>query len=367
VDCANGAGYKVAPTILGELGADIVVTGDKPDGFNINEGCGAMHPEKLAEEEGLDLVRIGHPARIGEKLARFSLFARIEADPRSGKVKAMLEEAQALVEERNRYSKPTPARLRGMSRDRIKTLAATGRSYRGVDVKTIQSMARWIKEDEKVERFFTAIRELEEAIVRDIVEKADVVLSTNGMIGSEALEGVTFDLAVIDEASQQMEPSTLLPMMRARRVVLAGDHRQLPPTVISDLDILKHSLFERLMDREEVPQKMLEVQYRMCETIMEFPNRLMYEGRLRADASVAHRRLSLGHPPSDATLRRIVDPGHPVVFADTSSGDAGERLPERSTSYENPVEAEWVLSCVEALTDGGVDAASIGIITPYLS
>jgi superfamily I DNA and/or RNA helicase len=100
---------------------------------------------------------------------------------------------------------------------------------------------------------------------------------------------------------------------------------------------------------------------------MEFPNRLMYEGRLRADASVAHRRLSLGPPPSDATLRRIVDPGHPVVFADTSSGDAGERLPERSTSYENPVEAEWVLSCVEALTDGGVDAASIGIITPYLS
>ncbi len=50
VDCANGAGYKVAPTILGELGADIVVTGDKPDGFNINEGCGAMHPERLAEE-----------------------------------------------------------------------------------------------------------------------------------------------------------------------------------------------------------------------------------------------------------------------------------------------------------------------------
>jgi predicted DNA helicase len=323
--------------------------------------------EKLAEKEGLDLVRIGHPARIGEKLERYSLFARIEADERSKKVKAMLDEAQALVEERNRYSKPTPSRLRGMSRERIKTLAVTGRSYRGVDVKTIQSMARWIKEDEKVERFFAAIRELEEAIVRDIVEKADVVLSTNGMIGSEALEGVTFDVAVIDEASQQMEPSTLLPMMRAKKAILAGDHRQLPPTVISDLDILKRSLFERLMAREEVPRKMLEVQYRMCETIMDFPNRLMYEGRLRADDSVAHRRLAIEKLPADKTLRRIVDPASAVVFADTAGTDADERLPARSTSYENPAEAEWVVSCLEALVEGGVQAESIGVITPYLS
>ena len=50
VDCANGAGYKVAPTILSELGADVVVLGDEPNGFNINEGCGAMHPESLAKE-----------------------------------------------------------------------------------------------------------------------------------------------------------------------------------------------------------------------------------------------------------------------------------------------------------------------------
>ena len=49
IDCANGAGYIVGPTILQELGADVVVIGDKPDGFNINEGCGAMHPENLAK------------------------------------------------------------------------------------------------------------------------------------------------------------------------------------------------------------------------------------------------------------------------------------------------------------------------------
>ncbi len=323
--------------------------------------------EKLAANGRVDLVRIGHPARIGEKLSKYSLMARVEADPRSEKVKQMLESAQAMVEARNRYSKPTPARLRGMGKERVRSLAASGRSYRGVDIKTIQSMAQWIKEDEKVERFFTAIRELEAAIVRDILEKADVVLSTNGMIGSEALEGMTFDVAVVDEASQQMEPSTLLPMMRAPRVVLAGDHKQLPPTVVSNLDLLKHSLFERLMEMKGMTQTMLEVQYRMHRMIMAFPNEMMYDGRLKADASVASRTLPLAKLPMDEPLKSLLDPHFPVVFADTSALDADETLPPRSTSYENVMEAEWVVRTTEALLNGGLPEESIGIITPYLS
>jgi predicted DNA helicase len=323
--------------------------------------------EKLAEKEGIDLVRIGHPARIGEKLEKYALFSRIEADPRTQKVKAMLEDARKLVEVRNRYSKPTQARLRGMSKERVKTLAATGRAYRGVDVKTIQSMAQWIKEDEKVERFYAAIRELETAIIRDIIGGADVVLSTNGMIGAEMLEGFTFDVAVIDEASQQMEPSTLLPMMRAKKVVLAGDHKQLPPTVISNLDILKHSLFERLMERSDTPQTMLEVQYRMNEKIMEFPNLLMYEGKLKAAESVAHRYLELEMPVSEDISRKILEPAQPVIFVDTAGLDANEQLQERSTSYENQIEAEWTVECVKALVESGVEADSIGVITPYLA
>ncbi|BDY12443.1 IGHMBP2 family helicase [Hydrogenimonas cancrithermarum] len=323
--------------------------------------------EKLAEKEGIDLVRIGHPARVGEKLEKYALFSRIEADPRTQKVKAMLEDAQKLVEVRNRYSKPTQARLRGMSKERVKTLAATGRAYRGVDVKTIQSMAQWIKEDEKVERFYAAIRELETSIIRDIIGGADVVLSTNGMIGAEMLEGFTFDVAVIDEASQQMEPSTLLPMMRAKKVVLAGDHKQLPPTVISNLDILKHSLFERLMERSDTPQTMLEVQYRMNEKIMEFPNLLMYAGKLKADESVAHRKLRLEEVPESRLLAEMFAPDVPLLFADTVDLDADEVLQPRATSYENPVEAEWVMNAVKALLEGGVEADEIGIITPYLA
>ncbi|WP_353662068.1 IGHMBP2 family helicase [Hydrogenimonas sp. SS33] len=322
--------------------------------------------EKLAEKKGVKPVRIGHPARIDAKLERFSLMAMMEQDPRARQVERMLEEAKALVDERNRHSKPTPARLRGMGRERVKTLAATGRSYRGVDIKTIQSMARWIAEDEKVERFYGAIRELEEAMVREILEKADVVLSTNGMIGSEAMEGMRFDVAVVDEGSQQMEPSTLMALTRVPKAVLAGDHRQLPPTVVSNLDLLKRSLFERLMERN-LPSVMLDLQYRMNETVMDFPNRLMYEGRLQAHPSVAGRRLRLEKMPREEPEAAMAAPESPVVFADTSGLDAHERLPERSTSYENPTEAAWVVKVAETLVRCGVAEEDIGIITPYLS
>ncbi|WP_456486073.1 IGHMBP2 family helicase [Hydrogenimonas sp.] len=323
--------------------------------------------EKLVENGRVEPVRIGHPARISEKLSKYSLMARIEADPRSLKVKEMLKSAQEMVEARNRHSKPTQARLRGMSKERVKSLAATGRSYRGVDIKTIQSMAQWIKEDEKVERFFGAIRELEASIVRDILEKADVILSTNGMIGSEILEEMTFGVAIIDEASQQIEPSTLLPMMRASRVVLAGDHKQLPPTVVSDLDILKKSLFERLIQMSEASRTMLEVQYRMHEKIMDFPNKMMYEGLLKADVSVALRTLDLAQIPENEPLESILQPIRPVVFVDTSMLDADETLPPRSTSYENTIEAEWVLQIAKELIKNGIKEEEIGIITPYLS
>ena len=100
--------------------------------------------ERLSKKDGISLVRVGHPARIDESLEKFSLFSLIEADERSKKVKMMLDEASKLVEVRNRYSKPTPSRMRGMSKERIKKLSAVGKSYRGVDVKTIQSMAQWI-------------------------------------------------------------------------------------------------------------------------------------------------------------------------------------------------------------------------------
>ncbi len=321
---------------------------------------------KLAEHKGLDIVRIGHPARVGEGLERYALFSRVEEDPETRRVKEMLEKTAALAEERSLHAKPTPSRLRGMSKERIRKLAARAKSYRGVDLATIRSMAAWIKIDEQLQALFEKIRSAEEGIVRRIVTGADVVLSTNGMVGSEALEGISFDLAVIDEASQQMEPSTLLPVLRAPKIVMAGDHRQLPPTVISGIDLLKHSLFERLMEAKEAPSAMLTVQYRMNGTIMGFPNRVMYNGRLQAHPST-QRCLQLRTPPPPGFAAEVLDPEKPVVFADTSRLDADESLRPRSTSYENETEAAIVADLVKSLVHGGLESTEIGVITPYLA
>ncbi len=323
--------------------------------------------KRLAFVKDLKVVRVGHPARVGEGLEEYTLFASIERDPATAEVKKMLQSVQALIEERNSHSKPTPSRLRGISKERVKKLAALGKSFRGVDRATISSMALWIREDEKIERLFEKIRKLEESIVKRILNDADVVLSTNGMVGSEVLENETFDIAVIDEASQQMEPSTLLPMMRAKKVVLAGDHKQLPPTVISGLDILKKSLFERVMEDGRAPSTMLRVQYRMNETIMAFANTLMYEGLLQAHDSVANRKLKLEKKPKEEFAAKVLEPQKPFLFIDTSKIDAAERLKPRSTSFENEEEANIVVDILKALLECGVRLEEVGVISPYLA
>jgi superfamily I DNA and/or RNA helicase len=129
---------------------------------------------------------------------------------------------------------------------------------------------------------------------------------------------------------------------------------------------LQKALFERLMQTGDAPSKMLNEQYRMHAAIMEFPNRLMYGGALKAHPSVADRRFSGGDRQKAEGPTWLFAPDRPVVFVDTA--DTGlERLPERSTSYENPVEAEAVASWVRALVQSGVPESAIGVITPYLS
>jgi predicted DNA helicase len=323
--------------------------------------------QRLAEFD-LELVRIGHPARILYELEEFSIHAKYEKSPKAQVIKKGWEEVALLVKQRDEHSKPTPARTRGMSRERILTLADKGKGMRGVSPETIRSMARWIRADQKVDALVKSLRLEEAEIYRQIIEEADVVLSTNAMVMSDLLKEHHFDIAVIDEGSQQIVPSTLIPIAHAHRFVIAGDHKQLPPTVVSEeAKELRRSLFEDLIERHPDHSSMLRVQYRMHEKIMGFSNEHFYEGRLIAHESVAHHTLADLGLAAPKRCEEILDPTLPIVFVDTKGIEAPERLPDRSTSYENPKEAAIVKELADELLQMGLAARDLGIISPYLA
>ena len=204
---------------------------------------------------------------------------------------------------------------------------------------------------------------MEEEIARDIIEDADVILATNSTAFTLDVE---FDVAVVDESSQSTIPSVLIPLNKAEKFVLAGDHKQLPPTVL-EAEELSVTLFEMLINKYPEKAKMLEVQYRMNEKLMEFPNREFYGGKLKAHGSVKDITLAdLGVKKVKDGFWRIVDPDEVLVFIDTSNcPNKWERQRRGSTSRENPLEAEIIRKVVSMLRNVGVRKDWIGVITPY--
>ena len=152
--------------------------------------------------------------------------------------------------------------------------------------------------------------------------------------------------------------------LRARRLVMAGDHRQLPPTILSSAAQsggLGVSLFERLLnDHGDGPQikQLLREQHRMHARIMAFPSAQMYDGALRAHPAAADRTLAdlLTDPALDAP---------PLLFIDTAGKGWEEELAPGTESYQNPGEAELVLAQLRALLAAGLPARDVAVIAPY--
>ncbi|MFB6110347.1 MAG: IGHMBP2 family helicase [Halodesulfurarchaeum sp.] len=342
---------------------------------------------------GVDVVRIGHPARVNPTLRDHTLDARIADNETYQESQELREEAFDLLDEQEDLTSPSGKWRRGLSDERIRDLAEQGRGSRGVPPERIEEMAEWLEIQSEADELFDRAEALEDEAVGEILESADVVCTTNSTAGSDLLEGRTFDRLVIDEATQATEPSCLIPITRARRVVMAGDHRQLPPTVQSEAaarrsvswgegdppapttteteptgdgggraDGLRETLFERLAERHGAPIDTLEVQYRMHETIMSFPSAYFYDGQLRAAESVAdHTLRDLGVDSADPAL----EPEPTLTFVDTAGFDAGERQREGSTSRENPREAELVVDYATSLLAEGLPAEELAIISPY--
>lgn len=280
---------------------------------------------------GVRIVRLGHPARVMEDVQEHTLAAQVDRSP-----------DQRL--------------LRDVRREIDVSLRQLQRAKSRSDRFAARDQTRQLRRE---------LRQLEQGVTRGLVDGAQVVLCT--LVGAhDGLIGHTqFDLLVIDEAAQALEAACWIPLRRAARVVLAGDHRQLPPTIHSQTaarEGLGRTLFERLAETDGNGDvaRMLTRQYRMHEKIMAFSAERFYQQRLQADASVRHHLLSdlPGVAISPWTSEAL-------CFVDTAGAGHEETEGDDEGSKANPGEAELVAHVVEELCAAGLDAAHIAVITPY--
>ena len=324
--------------------------------------------EKLREKA--KIVRLGHPSRVAKNLIDSTLVYQVENSKGYKKVKKLREKIEELVAFRDQFLKPTPQRKRGLRDEKILKLAETKRTKRGIKMEDIESMAEWIKIQNQIAKIIKEISKIEEIIAEKILEEAEVVLCTNSSAALDFLRDFEFDSAVIDEATQATIPSILIPICKAKKFILAGDHKQLPPTVLSEkAKQLSETLFEKLIQRYPEKSVLLNVQYRMNETLMEFPNKEFYEGKLKTDESVRNLTLKdfkIKIPKFGNFWDKILDPENIVCFLDTSKSERKfERVRAESFSKENPFEVEVVKSVLEKMFEAGIKREWVGVITPY--
>ncbi|HUK65317.1 MAG TPA: AAA domain-containing protein [Anaeromyxobacteraceae bacterium] len=280
--------------------------------------------ERLGEAH-IDGVRVGHPARVLPSVLDRTLEAQVASHEAARIAKDLV--AQAL------------------------TLRRTANKRRGRRGPGRFSEAR---ADEREARGLLAeARALEERAEEEVLSRAKVVLATLTSLDTPTLARRRFPLAVVDEATQAVEPASYLALLKCERAVLAGDHLQLPPTVLSSTALaggLGVSLFERLVAAHGQAVKVtLAVQYRMHERIMSYPSKALYGGALVAHPDVAARAFD------DA----------PLEVVDTSGRGFEETTPPGSDSKQNEGEAELAAAEVERLLARGLAADELAVISPY--
>ncbi|NXX24941.1 SMBP2 protein, partial [Nicator chloris] len=280
------------------------------------------------------LLRLGHPARLLQPIQQHCLDA----------VLARGDNAQIVADIR-----------KDMDQAWAKTKKAQDKGERSHFLGEIRTLRKELKERE-------------EAAMAAALSQASVVLATNTGASSDGplklLPETHFDLVVIDECAQALEASCWIPLLKAPKCILAGDHKQLPPTIISDraaAEGLSLSLMERLAEHYgEQAVRMLTVQYRMHRDIMEWASSELYSGRLSAHPSVAQHLLR-DLPGVSSTEETSV----PLLLIDTAGCGLFELEVEDKQSKGNPGEVQLVGMHVQALVDAGVKAKDIAVVAPY--
>ena len=249
--------------------------------------------EKLVDR-GVNVLRIGNPTRVNDKMLGFTYERRFESHPDYPQLWAIRKAIRELRKNRKKGSE----------------------NYH-----------------QKMERLKSRAAEIEIRINSELFGEARVIACT--LVGSahRLLEGMKFGTLFIDEAAQALEAACWIPMRRASRVILAGDHCQLPPTVKSIAALragLGKTLMERIAENKPEVVTLLKIQYRMNDEIMRFSSDWFYGGKVESAPQIKYRS--------------VLDYDHPITWIDTSNEEnqitiEGEDVPEDSASTSSSVSA----------------------------
>ncbi|WPV02553.1 AAA domain-containing protein [Mucilaginibacter sp. cycad4] len=285
--------------------------------------------EKLSNE-GLNVLRIGNPARVSERLMALTLDSRISAHSDMKEIKKLKKQASEYKNMAHKYKR----NFGKAERDQRKAL--------------FDAAHQLIKEVDKTEQFIT----------EDLLGKAQIITATLVGANHYTIRNLKFHTVVIDEAGQALEPACWIPISKAQKVIFAGDHLQLPPTIKSQQaakDGLSTTLLEKCAALHPESVILLEEQYRMNEAVMGFSSKEFYDSRLKAHSTVA---------------RQLLFPGDlPVSFIDTAGCGYDEK--QEGTSTANPEEAAFLLKHLHKLVSELTGSYStenfptIAVISPY--
>lgn len=285
--------------------------------------------EKL-DEEGLNVVRVGNPARVSDRLLSLTLDGKMSEHPSMKQIRALKKQANEFKNMAHKYKRNF------------------GRAEKEQRKALFDEAHKIMKEVGNTEQY----------IIDDVLGKAQVVTATLVGANHYTVRNLKFHTLVIDEAGQALEPACWIPIMKAQKVIFAGDHCQLSPTIKSN-EAAKSGLSTTLLEKSIAlhPESvtLLEEQYRMNKTIMGYSSKVFYENKLKAHGSVADRLL--------------FSEDSPLAFVDTAGCGFEEKL--EGTSSTNPEEAVFLFKHLTQLvaTLGEhytIEAfPTIAVISPY--
>ncbi|KAG9238380.1 DNA helicase-like protein [Amylocarpus encephaloides] len=348
----TGKTHTLIELILQMLKRNLRVLVCGPSNISVDNIVERLAPHKIP------IVRLGHPARLLPSVLNHSL-----------DVLTQTSDAAAIVKDVRKEMDTKQASIR--------------KTKSGRERKAIYGELKELRKE---------FREREKRCIGTLIGGSKVVLATLHGAGGFQTRDEIFDVVIIDEASQALEAQCWVPLLKAKKVVLAGDHLQLPPTIKSLNSktkvkakekeaegiikgmTLEKTLFDRLLSLHGPGiKRMLTTQYRMHEKIMRFPSDELYESKLVAAEGVKARLLK----DLPYEVEETEDTNEPLIFLDTQGGDFPEKSEEEDVdkkksgkgimgeSKSNEMEAALVKQHVQSLVNAGVKAEDIAVITPY--